>query len=1069
VERADTSLALLVKAVLDGDPIDWASTESSASTPDDRAQVRAFRTLAAVAALHREPESTDPIVGTTAELWGSLRLLERIGAGSFGDVYRAWDRRLDREVALKLLRYPGGGGHVDSGVVDEGRLLARVRHPHVVTVHGADVINGQVGIWMEFVRGRTLEACVRVAGPLEWREAVAVGTTICDALEAVHAAGLVHRDVNAKNVMREDDGRIVLMDFGAGHRATEVRARLIGTPLYLAPELFDGMPANRATDIYSLGVLLYHLVTGSYPLMGRTLDEIREAHRNARRTPLRDGGRDLPAGFVEAIERAIEPNPSKRFGTASALGAALQATLTSVIEQPTEEKPVAEQEAAPPTAKLSGWRATRARIVVGLGLFALMGLVVAALYASIWHARASGGSVGRTATEPGAPSTSLSPAAVPRATEVVEPLRAALQFQGRDWVLIAAFENRTGEAVLDGTLEYALERELSNSSFVNVAPRDRIDDVLRLMKRPIDTKVDARLGREICLRDGGIRALVTGRVEKVAATYVITSQIVNPLNSAVMTSLTEEAGGQAQLLQAVRRQAFRVREVLGEMVSTIQASEAALEKVTTPSLHALQLYSQASAFYHGNNWKSEPAEQLLMQAVAEDPEFASAYILLAHTIHNQGRPADDFIVYAKRAADLAARTSDVERYFILGSYHSLLADTLRGSAQSGVEHSVAVGTRGPAAEEEAERRAAIAAYEALIKIKPDHYWATGNLLRELNVVFPPGHPGTADTYARLADARGGAWANLAAAQSLFNSGDAGRGRRYLRRARTAVSSADSPSLRAAVAFLAAQAALLDRDVVGARRIADEFAHSPESPTYAKITGPDGQTFVWELLAWLYADMGRFGDAHKAAQNQSTGVRERSLLIFGQLIGGPGARDALRDFIGKYLTQFDTPPDRVNHSSYLVQLGMVDELRAYVARNKQDERGTPPSMLAAMEGYLAVGEGHIEEAERRFQAVGWVNASSLALSIADAWKARGEATRAAAVLERLTNNRWPEFALTASGVVRWIRVREPLADLYRAMGRFKEADEIDGDLLKLLAVADADHPVLARIKARQSGS
>src|SRR5207249_12084232 len=104
--------------------------------------------------------------------------------------------------------------------------------------------------------------------------------------------------------------------------------------------------------------------------------------------------------------------------------------------------------------------------------------------------------------------------------------------------------------------------ELSNSPFVNVVPRDRIDDVPRLMKTPIDTKVDARLGREICLRDGGIRALVTGRVEKVGPTYVITSQVVNPLNGAVMTSLTEEADGQAQLLQAVRRQAFRVREVL---------------------------------------------------------------------------------------------------------------------------------------------------------------------------------------------------------------------------------------------------------------------------------------------------------------------------------------------------------------------------------------------------------------------------------------------------------------------------------------------------------------------------
>ncbi len=562
---------------------------------------------------------------------------------------------------------------------------------------------------------------------------------------------------------------------------------------------------------------------------------------------------------------------------------------------------------------------------------------------------------------------------------------------------------------------------------------------------------------------------MTGRVEKVCPTYVLTSQILNPVNGVVVTTLTEDAARQGDLLEAVRRQAFRVREVLGEMLSTIQKSQAALEKVTTPSLHALQLYSQASAFMHGDAWRNEPAEQLLKQAIDEDPEFASAYVLLAHTIHNQGRPADDFIPYARRAVDLAARASDVERYFILGSYHSLLADTLRRAApeQSLIE-AFFLRAR-PTAQEDVERRAAIAAFEALLKIKPDHYWGAGNLLRELIVVFGPDHPGTADIYARLADARGGTWANFTAAQSLFKSGDVVRGRRHLRRAQAASSSADSPSLRAVVTFLAARATLLDRDVVGARRIADQLAHSPESPTYAKITGPDGTTFVWELLAWLYADVGRFGDALDAAQNLSWGPRERTVLNFGQAIGGPKARDALRDFIGKYLTQFDTPPDRVNHSSYLVQLGMVDELRAYVARNKQDARGMPPSMLGAMEGYLALGEGRIEEAERRFESVDWFSASGLALSIADAWKARGEVSRATAVLERLTRNRWPEFALTATGVVRWIRVREPLADLYRSMGRVREADEIDAELLKLLAVADADHPVLMRLKARQAST
>ncbi len=186
------------------------------------------------------PTQTRALVGVTdgapravpsTASWGHLRLLEPVGRGTFGQVYRAWDTHLDREVALKLLRTapavddPSASLSDPTRVVNEGRLLARVRHPHVITVYGAEPRDGSVGIWMEFIRGRTLHQIVEQQGPLGAREATGVGTDLCRALSAVHGAGLLHRDVTARNVMREDGGRVVLMDFGAGHERHDTSPR----------------------------------------------------------------------------------------------------------------------------------------------------------------------------------------------------------------------------------------------------------------------------------------------------------------------------------------------------------------------------------------------------------------------------------------------------------------------------------------------------------------------------------------------------------------------------------------------------------------------------------------------------------------------------------------------------------------------------------------------------------------------------------------------------------------------------------------------------------------------------
>ena len=323
----------IADAVLDGEPVDWASAEASAEEAA-KPVLRHLRLVAAVADAQRNALPGIPPAGTRSSLapghWGHLRLIEQIGRGTFGEVFRAWDTRLDREVALKLVPASSSTRDHESTIIHEGRLLARVRHPNVVTIYGAEQIGDRVGLWMELVRGRTLEQVLKT-GDIRPRDVVQIGIELCGAVSAVHAAGLLHRDIKAHNVMRADDGRTVLMDFGAGADPADfaegrgAAAVPAGTPLYLAPEILAGQPASIRSDIYSLGVLLYHLASGAYPIKGKSIDEVRLAHERGERIGLSSIRPDLRADLVRVIERACDPSPSRRYDSADALARDLAA------------------------------------------------------------------------------------------------------------------------------------------------------------------------------------------------------------------------------------------------------------------------------------------------------------------------------------------------------------------------------------------------------------------------------------------------------------------------------------------------------------------------------------------------------------------------------------------------------------------------------------------------------------------------------------------------------------------------------------------------------------------------
>lgn len=337
-------LAGLLGPVSDGEAIDWDAVVRRVG-PDDLTIVEALREVDRIGSfsrgLQRAGRAADgdgdgaAAGGAAGEVarWGDLLLLERLGGGAQAEVWRAWDPRLHREVALKLLRpgAPGDGASAAaSPLLAEGRALARVRHPNVVAVHGIDEHDGRVGLSMELARGQTLEQHVAARGPLAPDEAARLGREVGAALAAVHEAGLLHRDVKPANVVRDADGRWLLADFGLGRpRPAEPDGAApslpAGSPMYMAPELLFGAAPDVRADVYALGLLVWFALVGAHPFGRLTWAQLRAAAANGPRPSLAERRPGLPPALVAAVEAAIAPTASKRLATAAAFVEALDA------------------------------------------------------------------------------------------------------------------------------------------------------------------------------------------------------------------------------------------------------------------------------------------------------------------------------------------------------------------------------------------------------------------------------------------------------------------------------------------------------------------------------------------------------------------------------------------------------------------------------------------------------------------------------------------------------------------------------------------------------------------------
>jgi hypothetical protein len=322
----DIRLLSVAESISEGTPVDWSELDTHAD-PNYHAIVSELKVLEEMARIHED----------TPKAWGPFTIVGEIARGAFGTVFIASDPALGLTLALKVIRPRHADVPLDPAqALTEARLLAKITHPNVVRVFRADRIGNEVGVAMELVKGRTLEDLVQNQSIFSAREATLIGIDLCHALAAVHRSGALHGDIKAHNVMRGEGGRTVLMDFGAGKDLNVVPRHagpdFVGTPLYMAPEVFAGQPRSKTTDIYSLGVLLYYLVSRSYPVEGSTRTEVERGHQPpGRHIPLRDVRPDLPDDFVRVVDRAVAERPDDRYQSAGELETALSAMLMPVV------------------------------------------------------------------------------------------------------------------------------------------------------------------------------------------------------------------------------------------------------------------------------------------------------------------------------------------------------------------------------------------------------------------------------------------------------------------------------------------------------------------------------------------------------------------------------------------------------------------------------------------------------------------------------------------------------------------------------------------------------------------
>ncbi|PYS51538.1 MAG: hypothetical protein DMF68_03960 [Acidobacteria bacterium] len=607
-------------------------------------------------------------------------IIERqLGAGGMGEVYLARDTQLDRLVALKILpaEMALDRQHMKR-FMQEARTASALNQSNILTVFEIGETDSTHFIATEFIDGETLRQHM-AHRRLSLHEALDIAMQVASALSAAHKAGIAHRDIKPENIMvRHDDGVVKVLDFGLAKPTekfsqqrtpadSEAATRalvntnpgvVMGTVGYMSPEQARGLSIDWRTDIWSLGVVLYEMIAGRLPFEGQTssdvisnilqkeppaltllsdeaderLDEIAAKALTKDKEERYQSAKDLFIDLkrmkqhldVEAeIERTVPP---KLRSTKGKPGGAHK-TLATAHQQPAR---TAAAEDARPTSSVE-------YIITGIKQHRKGALLIASLVAILIAA-----------------------------TILFIRFRGAHVLTEKDTILLTDFVNTTGDTVFDGTLKQALGVHLGQSPFLNIYPDDQVRQALKFMGRQPDERITKDVGREICERQG-IKALLTGTISSLGSHYVIMLEALNAQTGDAIAREQTEAESKEQVLQKLGIAASKLREKLGESLSSIQKFDAPVEQATTSSLEALKAFALGNEQRNKNSYLE--AIPFYKRAIELDPNFALAYARIGVMYGNIGQPQLS-AEYSRKAFELRDRVSEREKFYISSHYYS---------------------------------------------------------------------------------------------------------------------------------------------------------------------------------------------------------------------------------------------------------------------------------------------------------------------------------------------------------------------------------------------------------------